>query len=855
VFKSLKDILRPVYAQSLFVFAAFVVMAITSYFFMSTIERHHLIRNVDDVIANTQARIESELQEPKTALGVISETIRDMILINSNSNIVHSYIKDINRYILSGTNTLMTGTIGCYGFFEIYDRILLFGDDSFRLQEDFDPATRVWYTAAIEAAGEIGTTDPYIDAYSDKQVMTFARHILDSEGRSLGIICMDIMFDRIQELAVNASVTEDSYGIMMNGQFNVIAHPHPAYLGKALRLMNDGEAIENELRQGREVSERKATDYKGNQSVLFIRQINNGWYMAILAYTNKYYQSVTNIAFILALLGTGMAIMLNIILIRITKAKNMADDENRRMAHWYVSILDTIPFPLSITDKEAKWTFINAATEKLLKVKREDILGQPCSRWNAHICNSENCGIARVRRGFHQTHFRQKDASYQVDVEMLKDLNGKVDGYIEVVQDITKLEQMAIQQAEAEAANRAKSDFLARVSHEIRTPMNAIIGIAEIQMQNRTVSQDVHEALGKIYHSGYSLLGIINDILDFSKIEAGKMEVTPVKYEVASLIYDTVQLNIMRIESKVIKFNLDVDPSIPEELFGDELRIKQILNNILSNAFKYTGRGEITFSVSARYEKEADPPHVLLMFTVKDTGQGMTQEQIQNLFDEYTRFNVEANRVTEGTGLGMSITKHLLDLMGGSITVESEMGKGSTFTVHIPQGITGFGVLGEDVVENLRHFRFSSMAKMKTAQIVREPMPYGSVLIVDDVGTNLYVAKGLMAPYELTIDTAESGFEAIEKIKDGKVYDIVFMDHMMPEMDGVETTKKLRAIGYNQPIVALTANAVMGQAEMFLSNGFDDFISKPIDIRQLNAILNKMIRNKQSNNDIGVYNV
>jgi signal transduction histidine kinase len=664
VFKSLKDILRAVYAQSLFVFAAFAVMAITSYFFMSVIERRHLLRNVNDVIANTQAQIASELREPETALGVISETIRDMLLNNFNSNSVHKYIMYINDYIQSGADARMVGALGCYGFFDADDGLFLSGDNSFNLPEGFDPETRLWYTAAIEAGGKVGITDPYIDEYSDKYIITFARRIFDDEGRPYGIICLDIMFNRIRDLVVNASVTENSYGILLNGQFNVTAHPHPAYPGKALRLMNDGVAIENELRQGREVSERIATDYNGDRSILFIRQINNGWYMAILAYTKKYYQSVTNIAYILGLLGQGIAIILNIILTRIKKKKNRADEKNRRMTHWYISILDTIPFPLSITNKEMKWAFVNTATEKLLKVKRENILGQHCSRWNAHICDTENCGIARVRQGFHQTHFRQNNASYQVDVEVLRDLNGEIDGYIEVVQDITKLEQMAIQQAEAEAANRAKSDFLARVSHEIRTPMNAIIGIAEIQMQNRTVSQEIHEALGKIYHSGYSLLGIINDILDFSRIEAGKMEVVPVRYEVASLIYDTVQLNIMRIESKVIKFILEIDPSIPAELFGDELRIKQILNNILSNAFKYTGRGEITLAVNAKYENDAKD-HIVLTFTVRDTGQGMTQDQIGKLFDEYTLFNMQANRVTEGTGLGMSITKHLLDLMGG----------------------------------------------------------------------------------------------------------------------------------------------------------------------------------------------
>jgi len=224
----------------------------------------------------------------------------------------------------------------------------------------------------------------------------------------------------------------------------------------------------------------------------------------------------------------------------------------------------------------------------------------------------------------------------------------------------------------------------------------------------------------------------------------------------------------------------------------------------------------------------------------------MTKEQVDKLFDEYSRFNVATNRTTEGTGLGMSITRNLIRLMNGEIFIESEPNKGSTFTVHIPQSKNGFTPLGKEMADNLCRFRTSSRAQMKRVQITREPMPYGSVLIVDDVETNIYVAKGLLTPYGLQIDSAGSGFAAIEKIKQGNVYDIVFMDHMMPKMDGVEATKIMRGMGYEHPIVALTANAVAGQADIFLGNGFNEYISKPIDIRQLNAVLNKLIRDKQT---------
>jgi len=420
------------------------------------------------------------------------------------------------------------------------------------------------------------------------------------------------------------------------------------------------------------------------------------------------------------------------------------------------------------------------------------------------------------------------------------------DGRIVHIQHSVDVTELITAKEQAIQANKDKSSFLAKMSHEIRTPMNAILGITEIQLENETLSYDTQEAFGEIYNSGYLLMGIINDILDLSKIEAGKFEMSPAVYNVPSLINDTVHLNIMRYDSKPIEFNLQVDENIPSTLYGDELRIKQILNNLLSNAFKYTDEGEVSFLIGAEYESQEKAQQVTLVFRVSDTGQGMSAEQLDKLFDEYTRFNTEANRTTVGTGLGMSITNHLVQMMDGEISVDSEPGKGSTFTVRLPQEIIGEEVLGRVVVENLKQFHLGKAEQLKKApQIVREYMPYGKVLIVDDVESNLYVAKGLMTPYGLSLETASSGFEAIDKIRNGAVFDIIFMDHMMPKMDGIEATKIIRSLGYAHPIVALTANALTGQAEMFMKNGFDGFISKPIDIRQLNFSLNKLIRDKQ----------
>jgi PAS domain S-box-containing protein len=430
---------------------------------------------------------------------------------------------------------------------------------------------------------------------------------------------------------------------------------------------------------------------------------------------------------------------------------------------------------------------------------------------------------------------------YMYDLRHLKKLEQNV------IKENEKSLAMAKKQADAEAANIAKSAFLARMSHEIRSPMNVILGITEMQLEKEGLLQDTRDALDKVHKAGYLLLNIINDVLDFSKIEANKLELMPINYDVASMISDTVQLNIMRYDSKPIQFALQVDENIPKTLYGDELRIKQILNNILTNAFKYTDSGKVLMSVCAEYKHEqGKEPGIELVFRISDTGRGMTSEQVDKLFDDYTRFNMEANRITEGTGLGMGITKQLVHLMNGEISVESEPDKGSVFTVRLPQGIVAeSGVFGKELVKNISQLSYNQPAQKKSGlRIVREYMPYGSVLIVDDMEPNLYVARGLMFPYGLSIETAISGTEAISKIKNGAKFDIIFMDHFMPGMDGIETVKIIREFGYTRPIVALTANAVVGQADMFMENGFDGFISKPIDIRQLNATLNKLIRDR-----------
>ncbi|MDR1312914.1 MAG: response regulator [Deltaproteobacteria bacterium] len=408
--------------------------------------------------------------------------------------------------------------------------------------------------------------------------------------------------------------------------------------------------------------------------------------------------------------------------------------------------------------------------------------------------------------------------------------------------------------AQSDAANLSKSRFLANMSHEIRTPLNAIIGLSDIELQ-KDIPEGTRTSLEKIYGSGSNLLAIINDILDLSKIESGAFQIIPGDFPAAQFLADAIQQNVVRIGTKDIVFRLAVGESFPRTLRGDELRIRQILTNLLSNAFKYTQAGEVELSCSCG-EPDGDGT-AEVTFSVSDTGQGIRAEDLNRLFRDYAQLDAKANRNIEGTGLGLSITNSLVRLMGGRISVASVHGKGSAFTVALPLGVPGPEKLGAELAADLAAGRFAKAAARSKKDFVRTKLPPGRVLVVDDLDVNLLVARGLLKHYGLEIDTAVSGAEAIDKVRAAAVapeserYDIIFMDHMMPVMDGIEATRAIRSdLGSDYPkrvpIIALTANALSGSREMFLQNGFDSFISKPIDLLQLDEELAKWIKGKPS---------
>jgi len=401
--------------------------------------------------------------------------------------------------------------------------------------------------------------------------------------------------------------------------------------------------------------------------------------------------------------------------------------------------------------------------------------------------------------------------------------------------------------------SQAKSDFLAVMSHEIRTPLNAIIGLGQLELENKNLPQDSKKSIEKILMSGNNLLRIVNDILDLSKIERGKFEIISEEYEVPSLVNDICIIAQSRIAAKPLELKVFVSPEIPNRFLGDAQRIKQILNNFISNAVKYTQKGFVLLSV--KYAVANEIP--CLKFKVKDTGIGIRPEDIPKLFDSYNRLDNKKNKTIEGTGLGLSIAKKLSDLMDGVIEVKSVYGTGSEFSLVIPQIIKDSTPIGKEISNKLEQLTYNAGKSLPKADFARTQFTGASILVVDDVAVNLEVIKGLLEPYNLHIKAVTSGQQAVDLIKDGNRYDIIFMDHMMPDMDGIEATGIIRSLNNdyvkNVPIVAFTANAMIDSNKMFLEKGFNDFISKPVDIHKLDNCLNKWIEKNERSSDLSDY--
>ncbi|GHU84389.1 hypothetical protein FACS189473_1620 [Spirochaetia bacterium] len=828
-----RKIIQENYMQLVFVFFVFLFMVLFNCLFTSARVNQYLTMSAEEVLATSEEKIMSKFREAQVSLVNASILVINRLEAGYDAGEIEDYLAALAGGLRSNPEFLLgfrdlTGIIG--------EQFV--SGSRWRPPQDYVARKRPWYTAARSDPGKAVFTMPYSYVHNGGFVISVSMVLLGSKGEDYGVLALDMEMDDLAQDIAALSLARGGYGVLLSPDMAIIAHEDASKIGMRMADMGpDFEALASQFQAAEgSVSVEAKIDGK-NVRINFFRKMSNGWYVGLVIPRSSYYRDVYIMALILALMGAIMMIVLSSFLIRLSMEKLRSDDENR-----------------------------------------------------------------------------------------------------------------------------AKSSFLARVSHEIRTPMNSILGMSEIIMR-KNISAEVYEYISIIRQSGNTLLSIINDILDFSKIESGKVEIESKPYNMASLINDVVNVIRMRLTDKPIDFFVSLDSGIPAELVGDEVRIRQVLINLLNNAVKYTRQGYIALDV--RMERLSDSkgggtPAIRLVMRVEDSGIGIKKTDIEQLFHDFTRVDLNVNQGIEGSGLGLAIAHTLCKAMKGDITVDSTYGKGSVFTAHVIQSfgdgrkvarieapetkrvllfeerpayaksfLEAMDTIGAAVTcaesidaflnglesghaetpyayafvssryaENCIPFWKDSGSAVKLiimlevgdvsicrdagsvhlpvyssvlANIlngavnetsaarqgsstggspldsrIRFEAPMARTLIVDDIATNLRVAAELMRPYNMTIDTCLSGAEAIEMVRKNH-YDLVFMDHMMPEMDGIAATTAIRAIDtldacYSQlPVIMLTANAVSGQREMFLRNGINDFLAKPIEIQQLNAILEKWI--------------
>ena len=836
-------VLRHNYREMIFVFAAFALLVLVAYLFIGRILRERLRDRAEEVIYTAGANARVSLSEVETTLLNSRHIVQDMIERDAPQQEILDFLITTTRWMRQRDQGLLDFK-GIYGYIhgKLYDSIDMNPGD------DYIPQMGPWYQAAVRSRNTVAYTAPYIDWRTGDPIVSAVHNIDTESGDIAGILVVDFTINRLAEYICSLTLSGKGYGMLMNQNMTLIAHPDSTYAGRQLHdLGGSYSEIARTLRSGENVFARRIKDTDGHYVIVFFTRIFNGWYVGSITRYFDFYHDINVAASILVLLGLVLSVALCFMLLRLSMAKMRADEDSR-----------------------------------------------------------------------------------------------------------------------------SKSSFLASMSHEIRTPMNAITGMAELLLRGE-LSEEARGYAQDIKQAGNNLISIINDILDFSKIEAGKLEITPAKYQLSSLLNDTVNIIRMWITEKPIRFYTNIDGNIPNNLIGDEVRLRQILLNLLSNAVKYSEKGFIILSVTQEIRSAT---HIGLKITIADSGKGIKPEDTERLFGDFVQVDAGKNQGIVGTGLGLAITKRLCLAMGGYISVESEYGKGSAFTVSIPQGIeseTPFAAVEEAEnkrvlvyesrtgsaksvcwsLENLHvphvlvanyddfsialqrekwdfvfsgcglyekirpaieqndsafpsgkkpqlalmvdwgmvthisnvHLLYLPVQSLSIANILngrtdskgyensgictetRLIISGARILVVDDIATNLKVTKGLLAPYHCEIDTCLSGAEAIEMVK-RKNYDIVFMDHMMPEMDGIEATaiirdwEKEKARGEKStvflqetpklsevraeeqtrlPIIALTANAVLGMREVFLEKGFNDFLAKPIELSKLDDILDRWI--------------
>ena len=821
---------------SAFVIAFFVGIVLAYYNMLYNQTRDSIIKNGQSAAIQSKNYLNDYLSTSIDAIKLTAYTI-DGMLKNKKTN------KEILDY-LTGQSTAVTSTVfeNTTGLYAYVNGEYLDGA-GWVPDADFVPTERPWYIKTIENNGNVTLIDPYLDAQTGKITMTISKRLTD--GKS--IVAMDIVLDQVQNITEESVKSGKSdFELILDSRNMVVAHSNKEEIGKNYNeekdtfwsmILDKAQAANNDFFE---------FDYENAHYIVYSEKIENDWRCLTVKNATQIFTPLKILLIITIVVVVIIVLILSYILNKSNQRYSMAKELNKQLAslsNIYVSVYDidlientfkeiqsTNPVSLSAEDVKSASSMMEATMRRMVnKISLDDTLRFiNLKTLNDRLKDSDTVAIE------YQNIYQKWRRSRFIASQRLK--NGAVSNVLWLVEDIDKekkeRDELLNLSERAFAASEAKSSFLSNMSHEIRTPINAILGMNEIIIRECDDPSIISYA-ESIKTAGSTLLGLINDILDFSKIEAGKIEIIPADYDLSSLLNDLVNMIQIRIQNKGLTLSLEFDKKLPKMLYGDEVRIKQVITNILTNAVKYTEKGFVTFSMGFK-NIDTEPDSIILLVSVKDTGIGIKPEDLKKLFAEFERIEEKRNRNIEGTGLGMAITKNLLYLMKSSLKVESIYGLGTKCSFELKQKVIKWEPLGDYETAYKKslvgHSKYKEKFKAPTAK----------VLVVDDNQMNLMVFLNLLKQTQIKIDTATNGDDGLLLTQDNK-YDIIFLDHMMPDKDGIETLQELKALtnnpNFKTPTVCLTANAISGARETYIAAGFDNYLTKPINPDKLEKML------------------
>jgi len=852
-----------VYVQALFVALAFLFMAALGALYVGRTMRGDLRAEAAKLLANTALRMETALAESEAMLAAISGGARGVILQGGDKGAALRFMEEAGTALGEQAGK----AVSVFGYFDAFGGAFLHALGEC-LPAGYEPAELPWFAAAVEANGAVAATSIHRDALSCGYVVTHARRIFDDEGQPLGIICINTPVDRILGYVAGMSMVAGSYGMLFDGDMNILWHPNPDLIGRnALQMGGDIARIAAEAAEKRELFESRILNYVGQVTVAFSERLENGWHLYLIAPRFAYMRRVRSMAFMLGGLGAVFALALIGVLVRVDRARKKTEGENRcrgillatlekevEMDRRTQLMHDAMPLCCILWDKDFNIVSCNEETVRLFRLsRREEFVSrfydfsperQPCGRASADLASEMlRKTFEKGYACFEWLHQTLGGELFPCEVTMLRIKYRSEYIIVAYTRNLVELKatlgemrkvenDLRLARDAAERASKAKSVFLSNMSHEIRTPMNSIVGFSELALDDYDISTTTRNYLTNIHENAKYLLQIISDTLDISKIESGKMEMECIPFDLRDVLTRCRTAIMPRAVEKGITLYFYAEPSFGKMLVGDPTRLRQVLLNFLSNAIKFTSVGTVKLAVSVA---QASAGAVELLFEVRDSGIGMSPEQIALIYEPFAQADSSTTREYGGTGLGLTIAKSMIELMGGELVVESTPTIGSKFSFNLTFGM-------EDMPEG-------GLINKASAAELEKPVFEGEVLVCEDNVMNQQVIHEHLTRLGLRTVIAGNGQEAIDIVrrrlekdknpydiifmKDGKPFDLIFMDIHMPVMDGLEAASKLSALGLNTPIIAMTANIMTSDREQYKALGMNDCVGKPFTSQEL----------------------